>query len=123
MTLVTIFRKVPPSIIGMVGVLPERRFEAFEKELDWLETTGVLVERRDPRDHAEPEETARRAAEQLLAREGDSCLPLIVIDGLVVSRGVYPTRAQLARLVGRGRREVRREVASQLAAIGAAAAL
>jgi len=122
MTLVTIFRHVPPPIIGIVGVLPERRFEAFEKELDWLETTGVLVERRDPRDHTESE-ASRQAGEQLLASEGNCCLPLIVVDGLVVSRGVYPTRAQLARLIGRGRQGVRLEVARQLATIGAAAAL
>jgi hypothetical protein len=63
-----------------------------------------------PGDHTGPE-APRRAVAQLLASEGDRCLPLILVDGVVVSRGVHPTRAQLARLIGRGRQEVRLEVA------------
>jgi hypothetical protein len=120
MTLVTVFRHVPPPIIGMVGVLPEPRFEAFEKELDWLETTGVLVERLDS---GVSRKAAAPARAKRLPAERDASLPLILVDGVVVSRGAFPTRAQLGRLVGRGRSKVRLEVARHLAAIGAAAAL
>jgi hypothetical protein len=79
MTLVTVFRHVPPPIIGMVGVLPEPRFAAFEKELDWLETTGVLVERLDPRGSRKA--TASERGERL-PDEGDASLPLILVDGV-----------------------------------------
>ena len=47
MTLVTVFRRVPKPITGMIGILYDAEFEAFEANLDWLETTGVLVERFD----------------------------------------------------------------------------
>ena len=96
---VTVFRRVPPPIIGTVGVIHDRDFEAFEERLDWLEAIGVLVERLDPRS-ATLEVAARKSVRQLLAQEGDRCLPLILVNDAVVSRGVYPSRTQLARAVG-----------------------
>jgi hypothetical protein len=102
MTTVTVFRQPPPPIIGVCGVVPDPAFAAFEQDLDWLETTGVLVERIDPR--KEPGEAARfEAVTASLAREGQRCLPLILVDGVLVSSMVRPTRSQLARLVGRSR--------------------
>jgi len=44
MTFVTVFRRVPRPITGMIGILQDPDFERFEANLDWLETTGVLVE-------------------------------------------------------------------------------
>jgi hypothetical protein len=105
MTLVTIFRHVPPPVIGMIGVVHDRAFEAFEERLDWLESTGVLVDRVDP-STAVAEVASSEPVRQILAKEGDSCLPLIVVDGVVVSRGVYPSRTDLARAVGRVRTDV-----------------
>ena len=101
MTFVTVLRHVPRPITGMIGVLYDRAFEAFEASLDWLETTGVLVERFDPT--IAPGEVARRpVVQQLLSANGDSCLPLILVNESVVSRGTYLSRAQLARAVGQG---------------------
>jgi hypothetical protein len=122
MTFVTVFRHVPRPIIGMIGVLYDRAFEAFEANLDWLETAGVLVERFDPTT-APNEVTRRPVVQQLLSAQGDSCLPLILVDDAVVSQGGYPSRTQLARAVGSVRRGVPQAVARQLAAIGAAAAV
>lgn len=122
MVSVTVFRHIPPPIIGMVGVVQDRAFEAFEEHLDWLEALGVLVERFDP--SAAPGEVAdRQAVHELLSTEGDRCLPLILVNDALVSRGAYPSRTELARAVGRGRYAVAPGVAHQLAAIGAAAAL
>ena len=109
MPLVTVFRRVPPPIIGTVGVIHDRGFEAFEERLDWLEATGLAVERFDPT--TEPVEVAaRERVRTLLATEGDRCLPLVLVNDAVVLRGEYPSRAQLARAVGRGRRLVPPEV-------------
>jgi hypothetical protein len=44
MTSVTVFGRVPKPIAGMIGILYDPDFERFEANLDWLETTGVLVE-------------------------------------------------------------------------------
>jgi hypothetical protein len=100
--LVTVFRHVPPPIIGTVAVIQRRAFEAFEERLDWLEAIGHLVERFDP-NTAPAEVAARGPVRDLLSTEGDRCLPLILVDGAVVSRGVYPSRTQLARAVGQAR--------------------
>jgi hypothetical protein len=99
MTTVTVFRHAPPPLIGVCGVVPDRTFEAFEQELDWLEANGLLVERFDP--YRQPAAAARfQGVTDALAREGARCLPLILVDGVIVSSGVHPTRTQLARAVG-----------------------
>ena len=100
--LVTVFRHVPPPIIGTVGVIQDRAFEAFEERLDWLEGFGLLVERFDP-GAAPAEVVAREAVRDLLSTEGSRCLPLILVNDVVVSRGVHPSRTQLARAVGQAR--------------------
>jgi hypothetical protein len=101
MTFVTVFRRVPKPIIGMIGVLYDPDFERFEANLDWLETTGVLVEQFDP--VAAQQEVAKRpAVRQLLSDEGERALPVILVNEAVVSRGRYLSRAQLARAVGQG---------------------
>jgi len=102
MPLVTVFRRIPPPIIGIVGAIHDRGFEAFEECLDWLEAAGVPVERLDPT--TEPAEVvAREPVRALLAREGDRCLPLILVNDTVVLRDRYPSRTELARAVGRSR--------------------
>lgn len=101
MTFVTVFRRVPKPITGMIGVLYDPAFERFQANLDWLETTGVLVEQFDP--STAPTEVGKRpAVQQILSAEGDGCLPLILVNESVVSRGRYLSRAQLARAVGQG---------------------
>ena len=40
MRFVTVFRRVPRPITGMIGILQDPDFERFEANLDWLETTG-----------------------------------------------------------------------------------
>jgi hypothetical protein len=122
MPLVTVFRRVPPPIIGTVGVIQDRDFQAFEERLDWLEAGGLRVERFDPT--TEPGEVAaRESVRKLLSIEGDQCLPLILVNDAVVLGGRYPSRAQLARAVGRSGCSVPRETAHCFAAIGAAAAI
>jgi hypothetical protein len=101
MVFVTVFRHVPPPITGILGTFHDRAFEAFEAELDWLETTGIPVERFDPSDMP-AEVSSRPAVEQLLAAEGDRCLPLILVNDVVSSKGVYPSRTLLARAAGHG---------------------
>ncbi len=68
-------------------------------DLQWLKGLGVQVERyglaQQPaafRDDA--------AVREALAQEGVGCLPLFRVDDVTVSKGVYPTRPQLAEWVG-----------------------
>ena len=102
MTTVTVFRNAPPPLIGVCGVVPDRVFEAFEQEVGWREASGLLVERIDP--DRQPAEAARfQGVTDALAKEGSRCLPLILVDGVIVSSGVHPTHTQLARVVGQHR--------------------
>jgi hypothetical protein len=102
MTTVTVFRHTPPPLIGVCGVVPDQASEAFEQELDWLEANGLLVERLDP--YRQPGDAARfQGVTDALAKEGPRCLPLILVDGVIVSSGARPTRTQLARVVGQHR--------------------
>lgn len=122
MIFVTVFRHVPRPITGMIGVVRDHGFEVFEADLDWLETTGVLVERFDPA--TAPEEVAARpAVQQLLSVEGPRGLPLILVNDVVILQGGCPSRTQLARAVGRGRKQLRPAIVRQFAALGAAAAV
>jgi hypothetical protein len=101
MTFVTVLRHVPKPITGMIGTLYDPEFERFEANLDWLETTGVLVEQFDP-STAQQQIAKRPAVQQIMSTDGDRCLPLILVNESVVSRGTYLSRAQLARAVGQG---------------------
>ncbi len=98
MTNITVFRHVPKPIIGMVSGVNDRRFAALEESLDWLETTGMLVERFDP--SVELDEVASRPAAQALLSKGEGCLPLVLVNDVVALQGVYPSRTQLAHAVG-----------------------
>jgi hypothetical protein len=100
MTFVAVFRRVPKPIIG-IGIRDDLEFERFRANLDWLETTGVLVEQFDP-STAQNEVAKRPAVQQIVADEGERALPLILVNESVVSRGRYLSRAQLARAVGQG---------------------
>jgi hypothetical protein len=102
MTFVTVFHHVPKPITGMIGTRYDPEFERFEADLDWLETTGVLVEQFDP-STARQEVARRPAVQQILSAEGDGCLPLILVNESVVSRGTHLSRARLARAIGQGR--------------------
>ena len=98
MTNITVFRHIPKPIIGMVSGVNDRHFAVLEESLDWLEATGMLVERFDP--SVEPDEVARRPVAQNLLSKGDGCLPLVLVNDHVALQGVYPSRTQLAHAVG-----------------------
>jgi arsenical resistance operon trans-acting repressor ArsD len=54
--------------------------------LDWIETTGVLVEQFDP-STAQQAVAKRPAVQQIVSADGDRCLPLILVNESVMSRG------------------------------------
>jgi len=56
------------------------------------------------RTYREPAEAVRfQGVTDVLNREGSRCLPLILVNGVIVSSGDHPTRTQLARVVGQHR--------------------
>jgi hypothetical protein len=71
----------------------------FASDFLWVAGQGVRVERynlaQQPQAYA-ASETVRTA----LAKYGNACLPLMLVNGAIVSKGRYPAREELAKLVG-----------------------
>ena len=67
----------------------------FAADMQWLQSQGHRVERfnlaQQPAAFVKNPEV-----HQLLATQGTDCLPLIVVDGRIVSRRGYPAREMLA---------------------------
>jgi hypothetical protein len=103
---VTVFRHVPPVIVGTVGVVLDHDFDAFEERLDGLEASGVIVERFEP-DDAAGEIAIRPFLKGLIATEGEPGFPLVLVNGEIVASGRYPSRIEWAHAIGAGRRTER----------------
>ncbi len=71
-------------------VLPQ-----FAADLDWLKGQGHAVERynlaQQPQAFIE-----NKAIHQLLSTAGTDCLPVVLIDGEIVSQATYPSREELS---------------------------
>lgn len=109
---------------GVCGPAVDPVMPRFAADLDWLKSQGVGVERfnlaQQPGIFANKD-----IVKQALSENGTDCLPLILVDGRIVSRGAYPGRDQLAAFVGLNRREqesLYSAAIGELVAIGASIA-
>jgi len=109
---------------GVCGPNVDPVLPQFVADLHWLVNEGVAVERynlaQDPQAFA-----ANEAVKNALSTEGNECLPLIVVNGIIASRARYPSRDELARLTGLAEKapaSVYTEAIAELVAIGAAIA-
>lgn len=84
---------------GVCGPSVDSLLAAFAADVDWLTSQGVTVSRynlaQDPQAFV-----AHPLVKDLLQREGDRCLPLVIMNGEIVGRGAYPRRDELAHLSG-----------------------
>lgn len=109
---------------GVCGPDPDPVLPRFAADIHWLENQGVVVERynlaQQPQAFA-----ANETVKAALVQFGNDCLPLILVNDAILSRGVYPTRQELARFVGLEDAEVPSlytAAVAELVAIGAAIA-
>ncbi len=83
---------------GVCGPVVDPVLPKFAADLDWLKNQGHTVERfnlaQQPQAFIENE-----AIHQLLSTAGTDCLPVVVVDGEIVSQTVYPSREDLASWV------------------------
>ena len=86
---------------GVCGPQIDPVLPRFAADLAWLKSQGHQVERfnlaQQPVAFVQNPEV-----QQLLATQGTDCLPLITVDGRILSRGDYPSRDMLASWVGSG---------------------
>jgi hypothetical protein len=84
---------------GVCGPSVDPLLAAFAADVDWLTSKGVSVSRynlaQDPQAFV-----SHPLVKDMLQREGNACLPLLIVNGEVVGRGAYPRRQELARLIG-----------------------
>ncbi len=84
---------------GVCGPSVDPVLPRFAADLEWLKSKGVEVERYNlAQDLAAF--AANPTVKQVLSSQGTKCLPMVLVDGRVVSRSDYPTREQLANFTG-----------------------
>lgn len=84
---------------GVCGPQVDPVLPKFAADLDWLKHQGHEVVRfnlaQDPLEFAN-----NPIVQKMLAEAGVDCLPLVIVDGRVVSRSEYPSRENLALWTG-----------------------
>jgi hypothetical protein len=84
---------------GVCGPNVDSKLVQFAADLEWLKGKGLNVERYNLAQ--QPDKFADcKVVIDAMALAGDLCLPLILANGEIVSRNIYPKRADLARLAG-----------------------
>lgn len=76
---------------GVCGPSVDARLVRFSSDLNWLKTQNVEVERYNLSSHPDAfasQDSVKRALEA----EGVECLPLILVNGSIVRKSVYPSR-------------------------------
>lgn len=82
---------------GVCGPKVDENLVRFAADADWLEKSGVLVERFNLAQQPAAFMGNEKVRERLMI-EGNGCLPLLVVDGDIVVSGRYPNRTELAAL-------------------------
>src|ERR1700758_1451161 len=84
---------------GVCGPVVDPVLPRFVADLHWVANHGVDVKRYNLAQ--EPQAFgANSLVKAALTEHGKECLPLLVVDGKVVSKGVYPDRQKLVELTG-----------------------
>ncbi len=99
MSRVQIYDKPMCCSTGVCGPEVDPVLPRFAADLDWLKGQGHEVERYNLAQ--QPQDFANNAVvQQMLTAEGVDCLPLVMVDGSIVSRSEYPSREHLALWTG-----------------------
>jgi hypothetical protein len=99
MTQIEVFDPPMCCSSGVCGPQVNPLLAAFAADVEWLGTQGVSVARHNLAQ--EPQAfVSNSLVQQTLQREGDACLPLVLVNGEIAARGSYPRRDELARLAG-----------------------
>lgn len=95
MTTLQVFDKPLCCSSGVCGPDVDPALVTFSADLQWLERRGIQVQRINPA-HQPNLFAASEHVRHELQKHGSGCLPVVVVNDAVVSRGVFPNRQQLA---------------------------
>jgi hypothetical protein len=99
MTQIEVFDPPMCCSSGVCGPEVDPQLAAFAADVDWLTTQGVTVVRHNLGQDPRPFVTNTRVLD-LMQREGDKGLPVVLVNGEVLGHGAYPRREELARAAG-----------------------
>jgi hypothetical protein len=98
-TIVQVFEPAMCCSTGVCGPSVDSRLVQFAGDIEWLKTQGVIVQRHNlaqsPGAFVENE-----PVRQALSDQGESALPIILVNGKLSLSGRYPERGELARITG-----------------------
>jgi hypothetical protein len=98
MTKVEVYDPAMCCSTGVCGPQVDPVLPRFTEDVHWLANQGVAIERYNLAQ--QPQAFAGNVVvKEALALDGTGCLPLILIDGRIVSKGRYPEREELGRLL------------------------
>ena len=83
---------------GVCGVEVDPVLAQFAADLKWVEESGITVQRYNL--GQEPQAFAANPAVVKEMEAGMERLPVLAIDGNIVTTGMYPSRQQLAQKLG-----------------------
>ncbi|MEN6605218.1 MAG: arsenite efflux transporter metallochaperone ArsD [Bryobacteraceae bacterium] len=125
MTNVEVFDPPMCCSTGVCGPNVDPALARFAADLHWLTGKGVHVERYNLSQQPQAF-VAKQLVKSTMEREGNGCLPLILVNGRIASKGSYPGRGELARLCGMDAEPpaptIYTDAVAELVAIGAAIA-
>ena len=98
MKTVQVFDKPLCCATGVCGPDVDPVLPRFAADLDWLKQQGHQVERFNLAQQPTAF-TENKTVLELVTAQGTDCLPVILVDGRVMSRGNYPTRERLQTLL------------------------
>lgn len=82
---------------GICGPGVDPALVSFTADLDWLKRQGIEVERYNLSQQTQAFVSNPTVA-AALKKDGNECLPLILVDGNIASQGSYLSREKLAKL-------------------------
>ncbi len=99
MKTVQVFDRAMCCPTGICGPQVDPVLPVFAADLEWIQSRGISVQRfnlaQQPAAFVD-----NPVVRELLTTRGVDCLPLILVDGNVVSRGEYPSRQRLVMWTG-----------------------
>jgi arsenite methyltransferase len=84
---------------GVCGPTIDPVLPRFVADLHWLAYQGVRVNRHNLSQEPQPF-AANELVKAALTTEGNNCLPLILVNGQIATKGLYPDRKRLAQMMG-----------------------
>lgn len=99
MTQIEVFDPPMCCSSGVCGPSVDPLLAAFAADVEWLSAQGVTVTRHNLSQDPQPFVSNRRVLD-LMQREGNQSLPIVLVNGEELGHGSYPRREELARAAG-----------------------